>query len=136
MVRAEFVEGLRSRAVDGLLPRWTDWWPEEDVAALFADEVTRRKVTAEQAQLPLAYYEQRVPVPDAWQERIPAAYLLFGGPYQQLADEARHRGWPVQTVPGEHLHMVVDPQAVANALVGLAASLASGERFAAGSRRD
>jgi pimeloyl-ACP methyl ester carboxylesterase len=79
MVPAEFLNDIRERAIEGLLPRWTDWWPEADVAALFADEVTRREVIAEQVRLPVDYYEEKVPVPEGWR-RIPAAYLLFGPP--------------------------------------------------------
>jgi len=34
-----------------------------------------------------------------------------------MADEARARGWPVTHLPGEHLHQVVDPVGVAEALI-------------------
>ena len=36
-----------------------------------------------------------------------------------MADEARARGWPVVHIPGEHLHQIVDPPAVATALLDL-----------------
>lgn len=52
----ELLDFLRPRAVDGMLPRWTDWWDEADVAAMFPDSVTRRTVVDEQPQLPLASY--------------------------------------------------------------------------------
>jgi hypothetical protein len=44
-----------------------------------------------------------VPVPAGWDAQ-PCAHLLFGPPYDELASEARGRGWIVQQLPGRHLH--------------------------------
>jgi pimeloyl-ACP methyl ester carboxylesterase len=85
---------LRDKASGGLLPRWSDWWDEEEVAALFPDQAIRQAVTEEQPRLPLAYYEASLPVPAGWDAR-PCAYLLFGPPYDELASQARGRGWIV-----------------------------------------
>lgn len=60
-----------------MLPRWTDWWDEADIAPMFSDPTMRQKVIAEQPTLPLAYYEQRIPVPDDWDDHS-CSYLLFG----------------------------------------------------------
>jgi hypothetical protein len=106
---------------DGRLPRWTDWWDEHDVASMFPSEQIRQRVTAEQPRLPLAYYQEQVPAPAGWAEHA-CAYLLFGPAYQDQARQARERGWPVHSLPGEHLHQVVDPHGVAHALLGLAAT--------------
>ncbi|GAA1654397.1 alpha/beta fold hydrolase [Actinoplanes couchii] len=101
---------------DGLLPRWTDWWDEADVAPMFPDEETRRLVESEQPRLPLAFFEQQVPVPDGW-DSMPCGYLLFSErSYGALAEQAGGRGWRVEHLPGRHLHQVVDPGAVAAAL--------------------
>lgn len=116
VVPPHFLTELRQWAVEGWLPRWTDWWSEEDIAPLFPDVMTRQRVAEEQMRLPLAYYEQRVPVPGGW-TRIPAGYVVFGPPYEELADRARARGWPIDKVAGKHLHMLVDPEAVADALM-------------------
>ena len=62
----ELLALLRDKASDGLLPRWTDWWDEEEVAPLFPDQATRQAVTEEQPRLPLSYYEASVPVPAGW----------------------------------------------------------------------
>ena len=107
-----FMEFLRPKAGDGLLPQWTAWWDDADVASLFPDPRTRALVTAEQPRLPLAYYEQTVPVPAGWDDR-PCGYLLFGPPYEETAQDARERGWTVAHEPGQHLHQLVDPDAVA-----------------------
>lgn len=115
----ELLDFLRPKAVNGMLPRWTDWWDEADVAPLFPDAMTRRTVTDEQPNLPLAYYEQDVPVPDGWDDH-PCSYLLFGPPYDEFAAEARKRGWRAQHLPGGHLHQIVDPESTTRHLLELA----------------
>jgi pimeloyl-ACP methyl ester carboxylesterase len=115
----ELLALLRDKASGGLLPRWTDWWDEDEVAPLFPDQATRQAVTDEQPRLPLSYYEASVPVPAGWDAR-PCAYLLFGPPYDELASEARGRGWIVEQLPGAHLHQLVDPDGVARSLLAIA----------------
>jgi pimeloyl-ACP methyl ester carboxylesterase len=114
----ELLALLQDKASGGLLPRWTDWWDEEEVAPLFPDQQTRQAVTEEQPRLPLAYYQASVPVPAGWDAR-PCAYLLFGPPYEELASEARGRGWLVEQLPGRHLHQLVDPDGVARSLLAI-----------------
>jgi hypothetical protein len=105
----EFLPFLRSLVgPDGRLPRWTDWWDEPDVAAMFPRPQAREVITGEQPRLPLAYYTEQVPAPAGWDDR-PCAYLLFSPAYQDQASRACLRGWPVQSLPGEHLHQIVDP---------------------------
>src|SRR4030095_1351868 len=72
----ELLALLRDKASGGLLPRWTDWWDEEEVAALSPAQAPRQAVTEEQPRLPLAYYQASVPVPAGWDAQ-PCAYLLF-----------------------------------------------------------
>jgi hypothetical protein len=117
----ELLDFLRPLAVDGVLPRWTDWWDEADVAPMFSDPEQRRTVVEEQPRLPLSYYEQQIPVPAGWDDH-PCSYLLFGPPYEEFADEARARGWRVARLPGEHLHQIVDPEGTARQLVELTGS--------------
>jgi pimeloyl-ACP methyl ester carboxylesterase len=115
----ELLALLRDKASGGLLPPWTDWWDEDEVAPLFPDQATRQAVTEEQPRLPLSYYEASVPVPAGWDAQ-PCAYLLFGPPYDELASEARGRGWIVEQLPGAHLHQLVDPDGVARSLLAIA----------------
>src|SRR5215472_1659606 len=117
MAPAEFLPFLAEKVeTDGRLPQWSKWWDEDDTAALFPDAQTRQLITAEEPRLPLAYYFEHVPAPPAWAAR-PCAFLQFSAGYEEPAALARSLGWPVRTVPGEHLHQVVDPGAVATALV-------------------
>lgn len=122
VVPPELLALLRRKAAGGLLPRWTDWWDEDEVAGLFPDQQTRQAVTEEQPRLPLSYYEASVPVPTGWDVR-PCAYLLFGPPYDEVAAEARRRGWMVERLPGGHLQQLVDPDAVAGSLLAIADQL-------------
>jgi hypothetical protein len=95
------------------------------VAALFPDRQTRLEVTEEQPRLPLSYYEASVPAPPGWAAQ-PCAYLLFSPAYDELASEARRRGWVVEQLPGRHLHQLVDPGGGARSLLALAGQLAPG----------
>lgn len=107
---------------DGLLPPWTGWWPEPVVDELFPDAATKAAVEAEQRRMPASYLDARVEVPDGW-DRAPAAYLAFGDAYADEREDARRRGWPVETIDGGHLHMLREPEAVAAAIARLAAAL-------------
>ncbi|WP_199550879.1 alpha/beta hydrolase [Streptomyces sp. N35] len=115
----EVLGALRPMAVGGRLPRWTDWWDEADLAPLFPDPQVRQTVVDEQPALPLAYYEQHIPVPADWDDH-PCSYLRFSPAYDDLATEARTRGWTVAHLPGAHLHQTVDPAGTARHLVALA----------------
>jgi hypothetical protein len=109
---------------DGLLPVWTRWWPAEEVDALLPDAAARAAVEAEQARLPLEYFDSAVPTPPGW-EALPAAYLAFGDTYSGELLQAERRGWPVERMSGDHLHMLVDPDGVAEALLRLIARTTS-----------
>ena len=118
---AALMDHLRMLAdADGLLPPWTQWWPEADVAALFPSADARARVEAAEPRLPLSYFEARVPVPPGWTAR-PCTYLAFGDTYAEELTRARSLGWPVEVLAGRHLHQLVDPDAVVAAVLRLAA---------------
>ncbi len=101
----------------GLLPPWTHWWGDE-VGAVFPSAEVREQVERQQQRLPLSYFADWLPVPAGWADR-PGAYLAFGDGYAAERAAAVARGWPVTTLAGEHLHLLVDPQQVATEIVGL-----------------
>jgi len=72
---ASFVADLA--APDGLLPPWSRWWDEADVAPLFPDPATRAEVERQQHRLPLDYFTSTIDTPTGWTDQ-PAAYLSFG----------------------------------------------------------
>jgi hypothetical protein len=100
---------------DGVLPRWTEWWPDEDVAALLPDPQIRGEIAADQPRLPLDYYEQVIPVPAGW-PLARGAYLQFTAVYDTDAALASAGGWVVERLAGQHLHQVVDPITVTDAV--------------------
>jgi hypothetical protein len=53
----------------------------------------------------------------------PCAYVWFGEPYDAAAERVSAHGWPTTHVPGHHLHMLVDPDAVAAAVLGISQSM-------------
>jgi hypothetical protein len=119
VVPPEALGFLRARAVDGLLPPWTTWFDEAEVAPMLPDAEVRAAVEAEQPRLPLSYYEQQIPVPAGWDAQ-PCGYLLFGPQYEPVANEAAARGWTVERIPGRHLHQLVDPGGVAERIAEMA----------------
>lgn len=96
----------------GLLPAWTSWWPDSDVAELFTGPDQRVVVEAGQRRVPASYLSGVVPTPAGW-ERLPGAYVGFGDAYTEEQARARALGWPVRVLPGRHLHPLVAPVAVA-----------------------
>jgi hypothetical protein len=123
MIPAEFYEMLAGKAdSSGLLPPWTQWWDGEDLSGLFPDARTRELVESEQQRLPLSYFRESVPVPAGWPSE-PGAYLAFGDTYAAERATADAWGWPVTTLRGAHLHMLVDPGSVAVTITDLIAKL-------------
>ena len=119
LAQPAFLDVLRKKADDdGLLPPWTRWWDEADIATLFPTAESRAGVEREQQRLPLSYFQGALAVPRGWDER-PGAYLAFGDTYTAERDDAAQRGWPVRTLPAGHLHQLNHPGQVADALVAL-----------------
>lgn len=54
---------------------------------------------------------------------MPCGYVAFGDTYAKAAERAAHLGWPVRTLNGAHLHMLVDPESVAGTITELVAAL-------------
>ena len=103
---------------DGLLPRWTRWWPREDVADVVPDAWFDR-VDAVLPQVPLTYVDSEVPVPTGW-EGARCAYLAFGSTYADELELAVRHGWPHRRLEAAgHLHLLVDPDQTAAAIADL-----------------
>jgi pimeloyl-ACP methyl ester carboxylesterase len=117
--RSTMLDFVRRLSVDGLLPPWTYWWDEADVACLFPGVETRAQVETEQPQMPLAYFDHPPPAPDDWAVS-PCAYLWFSATYEKGAEEATAYGWPTTHIAGNHLQMLAAPETVAAALLQMA----------------
>jgi hypothetical protein len=119
-----FLDQLRSISTDGALPRWSSWFGENTMRELVPEAAMREALEQDMPRLPLAFFEEGVPVPARWAER-PCAFLLLTEAYRESAADARRRGWPVSEIPDvQHLAPVTDPLAVTDVLLRLEGDLA------------
>jgi hypothetical protein len=107
---------------DGRLPPWSRWWDAADLEGLFPSDEWQRRVQEREPQLPLAYFRSTVSVPDGWSDK-PSAYIAFGDTYAVETAFAEECGWPVRVLEGGHLHLLHDPERVADEIVARAADL-------------
>jgi hypothetical protein len=115
---ADFVHELYRGG--GCYPNWTD----EDLRELVPDAEWRQRLLAELRPPPIGFWEEPISVPAGWPD-APCAYLRFtpNPAYDDAAAEARHRGWAYTELSGGHFHMLMDPVAVASALLDLSQRL-------------
>ena len=95
-------------------PRWTD----EDLKDILPDDDVRRRLLAELHPQPLEYFTQVIPVFDGWPD-APCGVLQFSPPYDAAFAHAQQQGWPARKLDAGHFHMLVDPEAVADAMLEL-----------------
>ena len=117
----EIAREFRVAAVDGLMPVWT----AHDLRDTIPDDTLRAAFTAELRPMPLAVYDEPIPVPEA-ATSLRSGYIRFGAnpAYDMFAARARAAGWPVAMLPGRHFHMLVDPATVAGAMRAMTEALA------------
>jgi hypothetical protein len=115
---ADFLDQLRSLAVNGTLPRWSRWWGERAIERLVPDSALRLAVEAELPEIPLAFYETSVVVPDGWCN-TPGGFVLLSEGYRTDATTAVSLGWSTTELLGGHLDVVNDPEAVAQAMIAV-----------------
>ncbi|MGR0220056.1 alpha/beta fold hydrolase [Agromyces sp. ZXT2-6] len=126
VVRPDLGDLLRPRVVDGALPRWTEWWPIEDVRALFPDAATFTAVHAATPRIPAGYLDDTVEVPAGWMSGLRAGFLAFGEAYADERRLAESLGWPTHTIELGHLGHLLRPDAVADELTALVEGWAVG----------
>jgi pimeloyl-ACP methyl ester carboxylesterase len=99
----------------GWLPPWSQWWGEEELAALLPDPVVRRRFAAECPRLPMAMFEEIYPSTPGW-PNAPGGYLQLSKAYKGEAGRARQLGWPVGQRLSHHLALLTEPGQVAREL--------------------
>ncbi len=116
----EDVELFRARAKGGLLPVWTELvgLDKDRLTTLIPNRALRRRFVAELRPIPLAVYEEPLPVFSGWPD-APCGYLRFSEAYGPTVERVRKSGWSCLELAGGHFHMLVRPAAVARALVDL-----------------
>ena len=83
--------------------------PDDAMRAEFADDLQ---------PIPLAVYEEPLPVPETWHD-APCAYLSFqqsAPAYASAIEHALRERWPYEQLRGWHLLPVVEPEKVADAI--------------------
>jgi hypothetical protein len=65
-----------------------------------------------------SYFEEVMPEVSGWPD-APVGYLLFTEGYLPFLEQAQRAGWPNRALSAGHFHLLVDPAAVAAALVEL-----------------
>ena len=75
-------------------------------------------------RVPWTYLEEPAPASRRW-PGLPCALLRLSEAYDDEADHAERRGWPVRRLPLRHLAPVTHPGAVADAVERLLADLES-----------
>jgi len=112
----EAAEKFRRSSIGGLLPTWTD----ADLVEVIPNDQTRARFVADLKPLPLPVYDEPIPVFEGWPD-APCAFVAFISADEYIyADSLRHaeqHRWPCAKMEGMHFHMLVDPVAVADALL-------------------
>jgi hypothetical protein len=114
---ADHVENLKRLTTDGRLAPWNQWFEPDPTPRLIPDVRHREAFIADLPRVPFAFLEAVAPAQSQW-ERLPCAYVQLSRIYQETADKAQQRGWPVRRARLHHLAMLSDPEAVAGLLRG------------------
>jgi hypothetical protein len=114
----DFIGRLRELAIDGVLPKWSQWWRTGLLETLVPDVDRREAIERELPEISIQFYEIAIDVPRGWCV-TPGAYVLLSDGYRSDADSAVSLGWPVIERLGRHLDIVNDGDAIADILVEL-----------------
>jgi pimeloyl-ACP methyl ester carboxylesterase len=107
----EEAEEFRRAATNGYLPVWTD----ADLQAAIPDAGLRRSLVAELRPLPLAVYEENIPVAPAWKP-VPCDYLRLSDSYRADMERARQARCRVEERPSNHFAILTQPEPIASLL--------------------
>lgn len=110
-----FARDLRQHLIAG---RRFPEWSEADLAPLVPDALLRRLLIAELRPRPLPFFTEPIPVFAGWPD-APCAHLQFSPAYDVPARRAQEAGWSYREIVAGHFHILVDPEAVADALLDL-----------------
>jgi hypothetical protein len=106
---AQFAKHLKK---GGLFPDWSF----DDLEEIIPDPRLRRQMVAEIRPRGESFFTEPIPVFSGWPD-APCVYILFSPPYKQAEAQARQRGWITNSIEAGHFHMLVDPGAVADAMI-------------------
>lgn len=118
LMPAGLMAELRAMAIDGILPRWSDWFGPAVMKDLIPDGSKRAIVAGELPRLPVSFFEVPVPALAGWASGG-CGYIQLSEPYADEAAAAASRGWPVIQSSGAHLDIVTRPAEVADSILAV-----------------
>ena len=95
-------------------PNWTD----DALAGILPNAGVRARVLDELRPQPWEFWQEPLPEIAVWPDS-PCAYLLFSSAYTDDTGTAESLGWPLCRLSAGHFHLLVDPKAVAVAMLDL-----------------
>jgi hypothetical protein len=114
------MDRLREQAEGGLLPPWGTGWPDETGGSSYPTAPSGNASSRNYAPRPSRSTRNgRLWWLAGWPDAA-CRYLRFSALYADAEEQARRARWPTREVRGGHLHMLVEPAAVAEALIELA----------------
>jgi hypothetical protein len=102
----------------GRFPTWSD----ADLEPVVPDPAARAALVGSLRPRRLEFFAEPLPAAAGWPD-APCGYLRLSAVYDRWADEAAARDWPTAGLDAGHFHPLVDPEAVAKALLGLLARM-------------
>lgn len=105
-------------AAGGRFPEWT----EEEAREIIPDEGLRRGILAELRPRSQGFFTESLPSVAGWPD-APCAYVKLSAAYSEPAKYAQKRGWLYREFDAGHFHMLVDPEAVAAAILDVTGSM-------------
>lgn len=109
-------EWVGSKDEDGRLPPWLDWWPPTTISELIPSPEDLQLLTTDQPRVPLAWFDEVVPVPAGWSESG-CSYVRLSPAYDSELERAVEWGWNTATLDSTHLGIVSDPEGVLEAIM-------------------
>ena len=116
----EMAGAIRSMADNGWLPPWNEWFGEAAMREVLPDDSLRYEFISQLLPIPLALFEETIPGVVGWSGKS-AGYIYFGDVYETEVQLVQEMGWPTVRLEGQHLHMLVEPAAVTEAILNLLA---------------
>lgn len=112
------VESLKSKAQDGMIPAWDQWFPAGALESLVPEGPLRERFVGELAPTPMGWFEEAAPQTDL-PKNVGWGFLRLSKAYEREAGEARRLGWPTLRRDLHHLSMATHPVEVASAMLAL-----------------
>jgi hypothetical protein len=124
----DLIRSLAAR--DGILPIWSRWFSGDaqreallGLDRLASNAVAFAEFENELPRFSVDWFDDTLELAN-W-DQIPAGFIQTCAIYDYAAEEAQRRGWPVATLPGTHMHPMLEPADTARAIISMIDQLTS-----------